>query len=222
MKKTLLTICLCLAAALGAGAQDMFDAGDGNRARFGVKIAWDLTSPATNLLKNIDPYSNGSGFSAGAFYQIPLYKNLYFEPGLNYYYNTVLINYNLPEAMALGYPLPAEGSLRNSGFRIPFTFGYRFDFTSDISLSVFTGPQMNVGVTFKEHDKLTKTSRSLYDDGWHRVDAQWLFGVRFHYADNWIAEISGGAGMTNLLGGDKYNGDHFRRNTFSISVGYVF
>lgn len=222
MKKLMLAIGLCCLAALSAGAQSLFDAGSRNRAHFGIKVAWDLTAPSTDLYKPTVPYSNGSGFSAGAYYQMPVYKNLYFEPGLSYYYNTVIINYNLVEARVLGYPLPPEGSLRNSGFRVPISFGYRFDFTSDISLSVFTGPQFNIGVTLKQYDNVLKTKRNLYDDGWRRFDAQWLFGVRFHYADNWIAEIAGGVGMTNLLGGDRHGGNHFRRNTFSISVGYQF
>lgn len=222
MKKLMIAFGLCCLAAMGASAQNLFDAGARNRSHFGVKVAWDLTSPATNLYKEALPYSNGSGFSAGAYYQMPLYKNLYFEPGLSYYYNTVVINYNIAEAKVLGYPLPPEGSLRNSGFRVPLSVGYRFDFTDDISLAVFTGPQLNLGVTLKQYDKVLKTKKSLYDDGWRRFDAQWLFGVRFHYADNWFAEISGGVGMTNLLGGSQHGKNYFRRNTFSVSVGYQF
>lgn len=223
MKRIVLAVVAVIAAmsALGADVLDMMDSGT-NKARFGLRLSWDLNSASTSLYKPATPIKNGSGLQAGAFYTVPVYKNLYVEPGLGFFYNTMLINYDIPANISLGYPFPPEGSLRNSGFRIPLNVGYRFDFTDDISMSVFTGPQMDVGVKLVEHDSSEGTSTNLYKRGWRRVDAQWLIGVRFHYADNWIAEITGGIGMTNMLGGNKYHGNHFRRNTFSIGVGYVF
>ena len=229
---------LCAASAVISGlAQDMFDSGD-NNARFGVRVAWDLTSPANNIGKftdeetgivsNADLFSNGSGFSIGGFYDIPLWKNLYFEPGLSLYYNTFGIN-EIVGLDDMDMPLTIDGSVRNLGFRIPLLAGYRFDFTEDISMSFLTGPQLNIGLNCKMHINARNNvvsvskSTSLYEgDGLHRLDLQWMFGVRFHYADNWFADLTGGIGMTNLINDKDADGMHLRRNTFSIGVGYLF
>ncbi len=239
MKRFILpAICAVFAVMSGFAQTDMFDSGD-NTARFGVRLAWDLTSPANNIghyydengnaAGNLDLFSNGSGFSVGGFYDIPLWKNLYFEPGLSLYYNTVGINDIVSADQDLSTPVVFNGSIRNWGFRIPLVAGFRFDFTDDISMSFFTGPQINVGLTCKAHLKAhtnianVSASESMYKgDGLHRLDMQWLFGVRLHYADNWFADLTGGIGATNLLNSKELDGVHLRRNTFSVGVGYLF
>ncbi len=220
--KKITVLLLCILAITAAPVQAQED------ARFGVRVSWDLNSPSTNLNDYVDVYGNGSGFSLGAFYDIPLYKSLYFEPGLSFFYNTI----GIPDISVASSPSSSvlvSGSLRNVGFRVPLVAAYRFDFTDDIGLSVFTGPQLNVGLSMKAHLNLpdglkgtVESSEQLYGEGWHRLDMQWLFGVRLHYADNFMAEISGGPGMTNLMGGKEYEGSHLRRNIFSIGVGYIF
>lgn len=222
MKKILLSLfCLCTVLGINAQEPDLSD------ARIGVRVGWDLNTVSSNLNKYSNLFGNGSGFSIGGFYNLPLGKSFYFEPGLSFFYNTI----GIPE-----YPLVSEdartvitdGSLRNFGFRIPFVAGYRLGFTQDIAVSVFTGPQLNIGLSMKQHLNLpaeyknVKNNQQLYGEGFHRLDMQWLFGVRFHYLDNFIAEISGGPGLSNLLGGSKYKGQHLRRNIFTISVGYIF
>jgi len=217
--KKILVLLLCIFAITVPSVQAQ------ENARFGVRVSWDLNSPSTNLNEYVDVYGNGSGFSLGAFYDIPLYKSLYFEPGLSFYYNTI----GIPDISLDPSSVLVSGSLRNVGFRIPLVAGYRFDFTDDIGLSVFTGPQLNIGLSMKAHLNLPDaykdagdSSEQLYGEGWHRLDMQWLFGVRLHYADHFMAEISGGPGMTNIMGGKDYKGSHLRRNIFSIGVGYIF
>lgn len=220
MKRTLLFIA-CILCVLGATAQDWFDSGT-NHTRFGVRLSWDLNTPSTSFNNMVPTYHSGSGLCAGAFINIPLFMNAYIEPGVGVYYNTMVISQNIRDDIELDYPLTPQGSLRNSGFRIPMVFGFRFDVTDDVAISVFTGPQINVGLTLQQYVNSTHDKISLYDHGWHRVDAQWLFGVRFYYSDNWICDISGGIGMTNMADGAAYPGQTFRRNTFSIGVGYLF
>ncbi len=220
MKRTLLSIA-CILCVLGVVAQDWFDSGT-NHTRFGVRLSWDLNTPSTSFNNMVPTYHNGSGLYAGAFINIPLFMNAYVEPGLGVYYNTMIISQNIRDDIELDYPLTPEGSLRNSGFRVPLVVGFRFDVTDDVAVSLYTGPQINFGVTLKKYNNATHERESLYGHGWHRVDAQWLFGIRFAYGDNWIADINGGIGMTNLVGGPEYRGQTFRRNTFSIGIGYLF
>lgn len=211
MKKILTALVAALTLGTAAASAQIEQEG------FGVRIGWDLTSPSTNIDKIANLYSNGSGLSFGAYYDIPLYRALYFEPGLSFFYNTM----GITDVGVLGggpgtYVI--DGSLRNCGFRVPMIFGYRFDFTDDMALSVVTGPQANLGLSLKEHFPDFGSSDNYYGNGWHRLDAQWLFGVKFHYQDHWVAELIGGVGMTNMAS----HGLRVRRNTFSISVGYQF
>lgn len=209
MKKNLLALALSTMIFSATYAQTSGDSG------FGIRVAWDLNSPSSNLT-DLD---NGSGFSAGVFYDVPVYRKIFVEPGVSYFYNTITTS--VTGFDMAGAPAFVDGTLRNMGLRIPIYWGYKLDLADDISISLFTGPQMNIGLSLDEHYK-KGTIKNLYDKGWNRVDLQWLFGLRFHYLDNFIAEIGGGVGMTNMLDADKWHGFHVRRNTFTIAVGYLF
>lgn len=237
---------VCLFAGSGrASAQDIFDSGD-MRPHFGARLSLDITGVAGNIdnyfAENAIPdiTNNGFGFTAMGIYNIPLYKNLYFEPGVGIYYNTVGLNgdhyvFNPdpanPESPIGVADYAIDGSVRNWGFRIPLIAGYHFDFTDKMKVSVFTGPQINVGfyqkavydihyigesgVPADEH-----VSAKCYGHGFRRFDLQWVIGAGYHY-DRYSVAISGGIGCTNLVDG-QYAGFSARRNTFSITLGYDF
>lgn len=232
-------------SATHASAQDIFDSGD-MRPSFGARLSVDITGAAGNIdnyfeengIPNLT--NNGWGFTLSGVYNIPLYKNLYFEPGLGIFYNTVGINgdhYNInpnpaepsdPEWIA---DYAVNGSVRNFGFRIPLLCGYHFVFTDNMRVSVFTGPQLNVGLYMKQVYDVhyigaagaandDHVSASCYGHGFRRFDAQWVFGAAYHYGRYMVA-LSGGVGMTNLVDG-QFSGFKARRNTFSITLGYNF
>lgn len=220
MKKTLIALALA-AVAFGASAQQAsVMQKETDSPTFGVKAQWNLNSPTTSYNEPVSVYTSGSGFSAGAFYTIPVYRGLYVEPEVSAFYNTVIIDSDILQALFTDQKVPPQGSLRNVGLRIPVNIGYRFNLTDDMALSLFTGPQLNVGLMLNRYVNATKRNIDLYDQGWRRIDAQWTFGARFYYADNWMAEITGGVGMTDLLG--KSIPGHFHRNTFAVGVGYIF
>lgn len=220
MKKLIISL-IALGGAMTASAQaDLLDNPD-NHAYFGARLSLDISSTADGN----DSYSNGAGFSIGAVYNIPLYKNLYFEPGLSIFYDTFGT-----EALALdteGLPIgTVDGSIRNFGFRIPIVAGYHFDFTDDMQFSVFTGPQINLSLTAKEH--FPGQSYSIFgDQGFKHIDLQWALGVGLTWQKYYIS-LSGGIGMTKArdwkvrADNNTYIVDSFRRNNFSITIGYNF
>lgn len=219
MKKLLISLA-ALGAAVSASAQaDIFDNPD-NRAYLGARISLDISSTADGNFY----YSNGAGFSLGAVYNIPLYKNLYFEPGLSLFYDTFgeeVLNID-NDGMSIG---TIDGSIRNFGFRVPLVAGYHFDFTDDMQVSVFTGPQLNLSLTAKEH--LAGYSHSIFGEyGFKHVDLQWVIGAGVTW-QNYYVSVSGGIGMTKArdwsatIAGEKIT-DSFRRNNFSITLGYNF
>ena len=170
MKLKFLALGSVVAASLSASAAStyLFDNPD-NIAHFGARVSVDISSAANGG----GFYSNQAGFSVGGIYNIPLFMNLYFEPGLSVFYNTIGANQwdtftqKVPQLDGAGQPVVGpggeavtddvevpyqiDGSIRNFGFRIPLNVGYHFDFTEDVKVHVFTGPQINLSLVARYH-----------------------------------------------------------------------
>lgn len=218
MKRIIIALAAAAAITGSASAQNYLFENPDNHAYFGARVGLDVTSTAGEV---VDVYSNGAGFTLGAIYNIPVVKNFYFEPGLHMFYDT----FGEELAVNAGDGIVTEiakVSLRNFGFRIPFNFGYRFDFTDDMSIYLFTGPVLNLNITAKAHlngtDRYDGYSHSMFNNGFKRTDFQWDFGVGYSYGKLY-AQIGGGVGMTKVY---KTDFESYRRNTFNISVGYNF
>lgn len=222
----------------------MFDNPE-NRAFFGVRAGVDISSAANGGAM----FSNKPGFVVGAVYDIPVVANFYFEPGLSLFYNTFgtvyLADYQYSITDENGDEIPmhqlyqVDGTLRNFGFRIPLNFGYHFDFSSDLSVHVFTGPQINLSVVARYHQNEVRTPanevvKSVSVDafgtkGFKHADLQWNFGVGITY-QRYYMSLGGSVGMTkmksaSIVEAGPYKVDlrrNIRRNLFNISVGYNF
>lgn len=233
MKKILMSMVLCTVAG-GAYAQNYLVDNPDNHSYFGARVGLDVSSAAG---AHDGDYCNSAGFHVGAVYNVPLWMNLNFEPGLHLFYDTFGTRVTMMSGGDLidGVPLEGKGSVRNFGFRIPFNFGYRFDFTENMSVSVYTGPVMNINLVARSHwndihvgnyyEDMSEFNGSLFGTGgFKRVDFQWQFGVGVSY-DNYYLTIGGGVGMTNVFDGplsDSVYDDSYRRNTFNLALGYNF
>ena len=235
MKKALMIGVLAL-TAFGASAQsDVFDNPD-NHPYFGVRLALDVTCPGQWTISNgalnlsTDLTTPAAGVEAGFIYNLPLWKNLYFEPGLSLYYDT----YGLVLTVGtedFGFPTDLKNkSLRKFGFRIPAAFGYHFDF-SKVSLSVFTGPVFDLGIVNRYYLTSNKIngvniheSGSMYekdengDTLLNRCNLSWRFGVGATM-NKFMVSLSGDVGMLNLCPSQYVT---YRENNFHLTVGYNF
>ncbi|MBQ8773618.1 MAG: outer membrane beta-barrel protein [Muribaculaceae bacterium] len=229
MKKTFLAIILAT-LSMGLNAQEftvLLDNPD-NKAHFGLRASLDISCPSITG----DGLCNGAGFSVGGVYNIPLWKNLYFEPGVGLFYNTWGMNDAYLKAYVdavLGnqYGYDYDASYRKLGLRIPFLVGYHFDFTDKLNVAVFTGPELNIGINHKlklsakEGSTEVKATTDLYDEGSiKRSDVAWKFGVGVNY-EHYYLGISGDLGMVNLMK-DAPNGYSYHMNTVAFTVGYNF
>lgn len=230
MRKTVILLCAILLSGFVLRAQsDIFESSD-NRSYFGARLSLDISCP-TDISKSghsFAAFNNAAGFEIGGIYNIPLWKNLYFEPGLSLYYNTMklsdaYVNTWVGSAAQLD---KAGGSVRRFGFRAPLVAGYRFDF-EPVAISVFTGPVISLGLYGRTHVDATgtavsvSTSASCYaDDGiCKRVDLGWRFGVGATWG-NYVVQVYGTAGMCNML--KNGDGDKYRDNNVAIALGYNF
>lgn len=212
MKHRFFILSLIIAAsALAAAAR--------NRVTFEGRLAWDITCPSGQT----DVYSNGSGFEAGAVAAVPLWKGLYFEPGLSYFFNTFGMN----------YVVDAEGlydtSVRMHGLRVPLNVGYRFRLLDNLSLAVTTGPSVNINLSAREYFTAGQMPEpgihpaDMFKRGFKRVDAQWNFGLKFTFAHHYTVGLAGGVGFTPLAKfGNHDNKVRVRNNTVAVSLGYIF
>ncbi|MBD5365417.1 MAG: hypothetical protein HDR82_00120 [Bacteroides sp.] len=215
IKRTLTALVAAIALAGSVSAQNYLFNNPDNKSYLGIRAGVDISSTAGTV---VDNYSNGAGFTIGAVYNIPLWQNLYFEPGVHFFYDT--FGYNLLKSAEPFVEI--DGSVRNFGFRIPFNFGYHFDFTDDISVSLFTGPVLNTNLTAKTHFGTVKEyNMSIMENGFKRFDMQWDFGVSMTYAHNYYVAITGAVGMTKAYN-PSVDLTGFRRNTCNISIGYNF
>ena len=207
IKKFLLAATALLAVA-GASAQK--STYSNNKAFFGARLSLDITCPgeAKDDHVSIDAFKSGVGVDGGVIYNIPFYRNFYFEPGLSLYYNTTGLDKDVFEV---------DGSLREFGFRVPFKFGYRFDFRP-CSLFVFTGPEFECGLSGKIHAKSGKVSEStdMYDY-FNRASLGWLFGAGLS-VDNFYVQLEQKIGVTDRMKDDGT----WRNGRFSLSIGYNF
>lgn len=212
MKKFFVTLLAIAGISSTVFAQGTIFSNDNNRPYMGIRLGVDISSTAG---QNYDIYSNSVGLTLGAVYNIPAWQNLYIEPGLTFFYDT--FGQELTTMGRSKHPEDINGSIRNIGFRIPVNAGYRFDFADDISLSLFTGPVLNLNATGKQH--VGDYSQQLMGHGFKRADMQWDFGASMQFFHNYYISVTGAVGLTKVYNTDI---EQFRRNTVNLSLGYNF
>lgn len=193
---------------------------------FGVDAAWEITIPAES---GGDALKAGSGFKAGAFYNMPLFAGgrFFFEPGIYGFYNTMGLNGIIPDGGAEGM---YSGSVRNAGVRVPFYFGYNFALPGELDLSVATGPVLNVNIMARRYldpnfVAPAPASVNLFDDGhgWKRTEALWGIKLKLTFAGCYTLGVDGGVGISPLASyGNRDNKIKIRRASVGISLGYNF
>ena len=237
MKKIALAFAALLLSASASFAQeedltleDIIDSPGLNYQHFGIRVSYelsapgDITYPGSALKSSI--FGNSSGFSIEGIYNIPVWKNLYIQPGVGIYYNTYSI-----DKRVLDYDYEVNSaSARQWGFRIPLHIGYNYDFIPDLRIAVFTGPELNVSFRGRSHYGIGKydVSGPLFgEDGYlNRTDVKWRFGVGATIASTYYVAVSGAVGMCDMARDYKTADGKIRQNMhsnlFDITLGYNF
>lgn len=214
MKKLFLILVVLLCSVGGLSAQSNIFNNPNNKNYWGVRAGIELA----NAKDNRGHYDIKPGVSIGVINNVPLVANFYIEPALKFYYDS----YSQTDTYVVGGAAKVKDTYHKFGFRIPVMGGYRFDFTNDLRVNLFTGPVFEMGLWAKERTKWdfgsTNTSDLYNDSGsMDRVDIKWGFGAGVSYKSYYF-EASGAAGLLNL----KKAEDKYRENIVTISVGYNF
>lgn len=242
MKKSIIALVTMALSATATNAQDIFDNPD-NHSYFGVRLSYELACPGDYSLSDsplkYDLFGNGSGFSVEGIYNMPIWKNLYFQPGVGIFYNTYSINKSVVPDIFDDVVDPDDNikgaSTRQWGFRIPLHVGYNFDFTPDIRVTFFTGPEVNISFKGKRHCSVSEYSVEgpLFGNSGllNRADIKWRFGVGATLSDHYYVAVSGAVGMCDIARDHKYTNEsgitvknkyEMHGNLFDITLGYNF
>ena len=222
MKKILVSAVLTAIGCISVAAQGNIFNNPANKPYFGVRLGGDITCPGDFKADKVgvSVYKNGGGFEFGGIYNLPIIANFYIEPGLKLYYDTYSMTDDWLEIMS-NFDIDSA-SIRKFGMRIPVMAGYHFDFGSNVKVSVFTGPELEIGFVAKEHIKasVVSSSESVYgeDGGMNRIDLLWGIGAGVSYQHFYFG-INGGIGMLNMLSDSDAK---FHENRVTIGVGYNF
>lgn len=220
IKALILLLGLTVGFANSSAQQSIFDNPD-NRAYIGIRAAFDLVCPtqADATRKHLDKYDKGPGIALGAACYVPLWKNLYFEPSPQFYYNHM--KYTVTKSDPDTGTNSLECPISRFGIRFPFALGYRFDF-APCSVSIFTGPIIDF--CFSGH----YTARTVINSGaqtgkemkgnFTRTSFAWKFGAGM-IVKRYVVELSGTIGTTNSF---KSSTNTFRNNVLALTIGYNF
>lgn len=223
MKRFIISTALAGVVSLSMLAQNNIFNNPDNKAYFGIRVGGEITCPGNVSANNvgISVFKNGGGVEFGGIYNVPVVANFYIEPGLKLFYNT----YSLKDdwVKALQDDIILDGvTVKKFGMRIPVMAGYHFDFTDDVKLSVFTGPECEIGFSAKETIKGRNidSSHSIYGDdgGMKRVDLLWGIGAGVSYQHFYFG-VGGSLGMLNMLSDSDAS---FHENRVTFSIGYNF
>lgn len=194
-----------------------------NKAYFGIRAGGEITCPGNVSAANVgvSVFKKGGGIEFGGIYNIPVVANFYIEPGLKLYYNTYSLKDEWIKAVQDDVILESL-AVKKFGMRIPVMAGYHFDFIDDIKVSLFTGPELEIGFSAKETVKghNIESTGSLYGDegGMNRADLLWGVGAGIAFRHIYFG-VSGALGMLNMFGDSEVS---FRENRVTFSVGYNF
>lgn len=223
MKKFLVSMMFVAAAGLSVMAQNTIVNNPDNKAYFGIRVGGEVTCPGKISEDNVgvSMFNNGGGIEFGGIYNIPVVANFYIEPGLKLYYNTYSFKKEYLEDIQDDIIFNSL-SIKKFGMRIPVMAGYHFDFTDDVKVSVFTGPELEVGFSAKGYIKGHNIEMSESEYGEYgflnRVNVLWGIGAGISY-QHFQFSVSGGIGMVNML---KDSDATFHENRVTFSLGYNF
>ncbi|MBD5228670.1 MAG: PorT family protein [Bacteroidales bacterium] len=223
MKKVLIAMAFAFTASLSMLAQSSIFNNPANKAYFGIRVAGEVTCPGevSEDGTGISVFKNGGGVEFGGIFNAPVVANFYIEPGLKFYYNTYSMKGDFVGAID-NSSLIKSVITKKFGMRIPVMAGYHFDFTDDIKVSVFTGPELEIGFSAKEKvsSRTIDVSNDLYGDdaALNRVDLLWGMGAGITYQHVYFG-VSGSLGMLNMLHDSDFT---FHENRVSFTLGYNF
>lgn len=169
---------------------------------WGAKMSVDFNVPGKwhSPDLSIKMYRSGFGASLGGVYTDYFNDSFFLEPSLSLFYDT----YSCYELYLDGSStLDKDPGIYKVGLRLPVVIGYTFDITDALSLSVFTGPELDYafagGYRYKSKAFDGALGHLLGSDGTqHRLSCAWKGGLGFPFSD-WRVDFEAAIGITDII-----------------------
>ena len=173
------------------------------KAQTSFQLGYVSSSEKQDLIIG-DHNNNYSGFMVGIDDNINLVGDLNVAPGL---------------AMEFSFDEDDDVKYKEFNLMVPVDFNYGFQLGDALKLYLFAGPTIDFGLMAKDDDN------SRYDSDkkiMNRFDI--LLGGGAWVDINDVIRVKAGykAGMLDLAGDDVIGVDSWKRNRFTVSVGYIF
>lgn len=211
--------CVCVAGAQSIAESEVLNQNP-TRSGFSTHLAFELTTPTGSHGR----WTTGGGATLSLNYTYYFTQRWFISPAMAAFYSTMGTDF-IPE-----YEHVYEGTVKNYGVRIPVQGGYFIDLPFDLSLSLATGPQLNVNIYAKEHpspdfgaEYIEPDPINLFGRGFHRMDMQWGFFAGLTYKEHYCLGLAGAVGLTPAAsmscGARKLD---IRRNNVAFMLIYKF
>lgn len=211
-------------ASVSMNAQDNKTKTNGNKPYFGVRAGVQFTVPGEVRFDDVsvDFFKSGAGFEIGGIYNIPIVGKFYIEPGINLFYNSYSFKDYLVESLSTNSMKINSISINKFGMSIPVLAGFQFKFSNGIGLSIFLGPELEIGFSSKVCTKGPNIdiSESAYgeDGGMNRVNLLLTTGAGISYK-HFVFNFKTSPGLVNML---RDTDAEFNENRVVLTLGYNF
>lgn len=223
MNKFFISSTLTAMTFLATSAQNPVVNNPDNQAYFGIRLGGEITCPGSISYDGVgvNAFKNGGGVEVAGIFNIPVVANFYIEPGLKFFYNTYSVKKDFLDFVDDNVSV-SNISFRKFGIRIPVMAGYHFDFSENTKLYLFTGPELEIGLSAKGYitaNNIEVSENEYGDDGGiNRASLLWSIGAGLTYQHLYFG-IGTSLGLTNLL---KDSDATFHENRATLSIGYNF
>lgn len=224
MKKFLVSIMLVVLTGLTALAQDSIPDNSSDKVTFSLRLGGGLSRPTK--VSHMEVFNNGFSLEVGLVCKIPLKHNLYIEPGLTAFFNRYGLKRKFRESF--GYEdTPDVVCFDSKGIRIPVMAGYDIRCNQKLRLSVFTGPEFEVGTKAELHmgwddtdlDYICPCDPLYVKGGLERFDFLWKIGAGITYNKKCYLGLSSDIGILNRLRDTDMS---YRDNLLMLTVGLIY
>lgn len=236
MKKLLFTLSFAigvLAIPQNTSAQNSSN-GD-HKISFGVRAGMNISSMGGDFKKTFSESTDLNskvGFNIGAIVDIPVWKELYVQPGL--FFTTKGAKSKFAESNEEDgetFKYEEKGTFNAMYLEIPILLSYRFNLNENIKWHINFGPYIALGIGGKAKFENTENEEKEEADffgksedsfGFNRFDAGLSFGTGLSFKHYYIG-LQYELGLTNAANKD-YWGEKtsIKMNNLAISLGYNF
>ena len=211
-----LLIALLLSASSASFASNFFDTSKPDSPfNFGVRVGFNAstqTRSSYGLISNLDGW--GTGFNAGAIFDINFKNYLTIQPGFFFESRSNNYSYIYPDKVEYGHT-------RHYSFKVPIIASVRLNPNQNVRLHLDLGPYISYGLGGSDKGaKITDTNYPFdtnYFENRKNIDFGFKAGIGVKIMKHYYLGIHYEAGILNVWENKNFSGCH---KAWTFTIGY--